>query len=94
MIGPGTAHHHTGGLTLVQTGHHDGGLYSSGTALQQSILAQQVAETVQDDDPCHIELNKIFESNAVQATPAEVLTQFVTDYCVDAADDFLPSKYR
>ena len=53
-----------------------------------------MAETVQDDDPCHIELNKIYETNAVQLKPAEVLTQFVTDYCTDAADDFLPSKYR
>ena len=49
---------------------------------------------MQDDDPCHIELNKIYETNAVQLKPAEVLTQFVTDYCTDAADDFLPSKYR
>ena len=45
-----------------------------------------------DDNPCHGELNKIFDDKTIVEAPADVLLNFVNDFCVEAADDFLPSK--
>ena len=54
-------------------------------------LAQLAEEP--DDDPCHNKLTLIFEDEAIRTEPADVMLKFMDDYCVEAADDFLPSKY-
>lgn len=44
----------------------------------------------EDDNPCHGELTKIFDDKTIVEAPADVLLNFVNDFCVEAADDFLP----
>jgi len=45
-----------------------------------------------DTDPCHNKLAVIFDDTRVQTEPADVMLKFLTEYCSDAADSFLPSK--
>ena len=86
MLGPNFQTHRSGGLTLVQTGHEEENSALGGAgkkADQQAIV---------DDDPCHQELNKIFDDKLVEEKPSDVLLGFIENYCVEAADNFLPSK--
>ena len=57
-------------------------------------MLTQVAkeEAGPDDDPCHTQLSAIFDDQKVQTEPADVMLSFMKDYCVEASDDFLPSK--
>lgn len=48
--------------------------------------------TAVDDNPCHLELNKIFDDSMVQEKPTDVLVNFIENYCVEEVDEFLPSK--
>ena len=82
MMGPGRREN---GLNLVQTNSEALQVVSPGAALAQ------VAEAP-DDDPCHNQLAAIFDDQKVQQEPADVMLKFMQDYCVEAADDFLPSK--
>ena len=85
MLGPGQYGHRQGGLTLVQT-RQEPVVNSNAVA-----TPDQVAEEV-DDDPCHTSLSLIFNERAVQDSPADVVLKFMTDYCVEEADEFFPSK--
>ena len=46
-----------------------------------------------DEDPCHAQLNLIFNDRDLTDSPADAVLKFMTDYCVDEADEFFPSKY-
>ena len=85
MLGPNFQTHHNG-LTLVQTGQEDD---KAGKTSEPE--AGQVAAIV-DDDPCHQELGKIFDNVLVEEKPSDVLLGFIENYCIEAAEDFLPSK--
>jgi len=84
VLGPNDFTHHNGGLTLVQTGQET-------IKGPQTVNLGQVAAVV-DDNPCHATLNKIFDDAIVQSSPADILLNFIDEYCIDAASDYLPSK--
>ena len=73
------------GLNLVQTNAEALQVVQPGAALSQ-------VDEGTDDDPCHNQLSAIFDDQKVQQEPADVMLKFMQDYCVEAADDFLPSK--
>lgn len=35
-------------------------------------------------------MNKIFDNTLVEEKPSDVLLSFIENYCIEAADDFLP----
>ena len=76
--------HHSSHLTLVQTNQEE--------AKPEKPKEDGKAEENADDNPCHGELTKIFDDKTIVEAPADVLLNFVNDFCVEAADDFLPSK--
>ena len=45
-----------------------------------------------DVNPCHVELNEIFDESLIEEAPADSLLHFMNHYCVDASDIFMPSK--
>ena len=51
-------------------------------------------QVVIDEDPCHNELGKIFDNAMIQEKPSDVLVNFIENYCIEASDEFLPSKYK
>ena len=73
--------HNSGRLTLVQTNQEEAKPKEDAKAAENA-----------DDNPCHGELTKIFDDKTIVEAPADVLLNFVNDFCVEAADDFLPSK--
>ena len=86
MLGPRLNSHQHAGLALVQTGRED--VPPAGNSAESG--ADLAAEV--DEDPCHLSLGTIFDGQQAQDAPATVLLSFMQDYCVEAADAFLPSK--
>ena len=77
--------HKSNHLQLVQTS-------SKEEAKPEKPKEDAKAPEGEDDNPCHGELTKIFDDKTIVEAPADVLLNFVNDFCVEAADDFLPSK--
>ena len=77
--------HKSNHLQLVQTS-------SKEDAKPEKPKEDAKAPEGEDDNPCHGELTKIFDDKTIVEAPADVLLNFVNDFCVEAADDFLPSK--
>ena len=87
MLGPSRRGEHNHGLNLVQTNSE------ALQVVQPAVLTQLAKEEAgPDDDPCHTQLSAIFDDQKVQTEPADVMLDFMKDYCVEASDDFLPSK--
>ena len=85
-------------MTMLGPGHHDMGqnlAQTSASSLQIVSPAATLAQLadVPDDDPCHNQLTTIFEDDRVKKDPADVMLDFMVKYCVEEADEFLPSKY-
>lgn len=85
MLGPNDFRTQHTGLLLAQTGSSVGQTVGGASSDQVASLPS--------DDPCTGSLNKVLDDKTVVDSPADVLVSFIEDYCVDAADDYLPSKF-
>lgn len=86
VLGPNDFRTQHTGLLLAQTGS------SASQTVAPGASSDQVA-SIPSDDPCTASLTKAFDDKLVVDSPADVLVSFIEDYCVDAADEYLPSKF-
>lgn len=83
VLGPNDFRTQHTGLLLAQTGS------SASQTVAPGASSDQVA-SIPSDDPCTASLTKAFDDKLVVDSPADVLVSFIEDYCVDAADEYLP----
>lgn len=86
VLGPSDFRSHSAGLTLVQTSSEASQTVRTGS---NPLAADEGAA----DDPCVASLNKALADKNIVDSPADALITFIEDYCTDAADDYLPSKF-